>query len=91
MENDLKRGHAVLADLCKAVEFRKEIEGMTEAEKKFMALSLHTMAMRSGPPFFDIAANIAAKLEIEKQLIEYSQNWIQYSKDQKSNNKNSTT
>lgn len=53
-------------------------EKLTENERKFVALALQGLAMRGGPPVFHLIHSIARKLELEAELRQYLQDWINY-------------
>jgi len=51
--------------------------GLTDKEKRFLALAVQGITLRQGPEVFTFALSLAKKLGLEEYLKEYLQSWIQ--------------
>jgi hypothetical protein len=52
------------------------VDELSEVEKRFVALALQGVAMRTGPESFKIVDSVAQKLEIWPQLEFYLRDWL---------------
>lgn len=54
-------------------------EELTQNERKFVALAIQGLAMRGGPQTFQLVQSIIRKLELEAELHQLLQSWLEYS------------
>ena len=54
--------------------------GLTEEDKRFLALAIQGLTLRQGPVVFSSALSLTKKLGIEEYMSEYLQSWIDYAK-----------
>jgi hypothetical protein len=59
-----------------------EVETLAENEKKFLAIAIQSICMKYGPPLFGMAAQVAGKLNLEKELEESLRSWLNYAQDE---------
>lgn len=60
---------------------------LDEKEKKFLVLAIFTLSMRIGEDSFKPAELLAIKLGLQEELAYYAKDWIEYSQQNRSHNK----
>lgn len=59
---------------------------LTETDRKLLAYSLFSLAMKMGPTSFEATERIIKKLDLEKEYVFYANDWIDFADKNKNKN-----